>query len=147
MLIPITLPAPGASGTAHPKLPSALARIAHDELVLIELQGALDVELTHARERDGRFVGTLSIDDAATRPSLLIGNHLLEGKIAVLPKPYAVLVRNGGPARGSDADADADEDADAMQASAGWTVRGIVKKKIVFSKRPMPVMGKKLPPS
>lgn len=67
MLIPITLPAPGASATTHPKLPTALARIAHDELVLIELQGALDVELTHLRERDGRFVGTLSIDDAAVR--------------------------------------------------------------------------------
>lgn len=77
-------------------------------------------------------------------------------------------MRNGGSSRGSDADTDAD--ADAMQVdgdaahpasdgpgaaggahgegpSAGWTVRGIVKKKIVFSKRPMPVMGKKLAPS
>ena len=63
------------------------------------------------------------------------------------------------------ADLDADADADAMQVdvdatryglevtapagsgegtSAGWTIRGIVKKKIVFSKRPMPVMAKKL---
>jgi len=27
--------------------------------------------------------------------------------------------------------------------SAGWVIAGIVKKKIVFSKRPMPVIGKK----
>lgn len=27
--------------------------------------------------------------------------------------------------------------------SAGWTISGIVKKKIIFSKRPMPVAGKK----
>ena len=65
------------------------------------------------------------------------------------------------------ADLDADADADAMQvdgdatrsgledpaparrsgegtSATGWTIRGIVKKKIVFSKRPMPVMAKKL---
>ena len=78
-------------------------------------------------------------------------------------------MRNGASARGTDLDADADAntDVDAMQVdsdaahsasdspdtssgthgerpSAGWTIRGIVKKKIVFSKRPMPVMAKKL---
>ena len=99
-----------------------------------------------------------------TRPSLLIGNHLLESKIAALPKPYAVLVRNrASTQRGADLNADADaiqvdSDADAAQpvlddaAPAGsgevssprWAICGIVKKKIVFSKRPMPVMAKKL---
>ena len=29
--------------------------------------------------------------------------------------------------------------------SSSWSVVGIVKKKIVFSKRPMPVMGKQSP--
>ncbi len=73
-------------------------------------------------------------------------------------------MRNGGSTRGADLDADADgnTDVDAMQVdgasdspdassgahgegpAAGWTIRGIVKKKIVFSKRPMPVMAKKL---
>ena len=63
-----TLPAPASTAAcAHPKLATALARIAHNELVLTELQGALDVELTHPRERDGRFVGTLSINDATVR--------------------------------------------------------------------------------
>ncbi len=86
-----------------------------------------------------------------TRPSLLIGNHLLEGKIAALPKPYGVPVRNGASWGGSNLDANADAmqvDSDAVDGPAasgeGWTIRGIVKKKIVFSKRPMPVMAKKL---
>ena len=65
MIIPITLPAP--SSPSSPALPPNIARIGTSELVLIELQGALDTELTHPRERDGRFVGTLSIDDAAVR--------------------------------------------------------------------------------
>lgn len=35
-------------------------------------------------------------------------------------------------------------DSSGQEASAGWTINGIVKKKIIFSKRPMPVIGKKL---
>lgn len=108
----------------------------------------------------------------------MIGHHLLEGKIASLPKPYAILLRTGST-RSTDAaattiphsdrevdinnntDNDVEED-DAMVvdlagpdqveadgsalqggSSAGWVIAGIVKKKIVFSKRPMPVIGKK----
>ena len=68
MLISITLPASTAA-SAHLGWPPRNTR---DELVLIELQGALDTELTHPRERDGRFVGTLSIDDAAVRAYSLL---------------------------------------------------------------------------
>ncbi|KAF4614139.1 hypothetical protein D9613_007837 [Agrocybe pediades] len=111
------------------------------------------------------------------KPSLLIGHHLLEGKIATLPKPYAILMRKGNQktakkkkkkihsdeeaAEGDDDMVDEEEE-EAMQidgespdlpgsgsepsveaTSAGWTIAGIVKKKIIFSKRPMPVIGKK----
>ena len=92
------------------------------------------------------------------KPSLLIGHHLLEGTIAPLPKPFAVILRtegleNEGP--------ELEDDAmiiDSLTSTTGpgghpttdvgdstspsWSVVGIVKKKIVFSKRPMPVMGK-----
>ncbi|KAF9475116.1 hypothetical protein BDN70DRAFT_884130 [Pholiota conissans] len=183
MLIPITL-----ASSSNPKLPSGLVKISHDEIVLIELQGSLEVELNDPRERDGKFVGKLKIDDT-NKPSLLIGHHFLEGKIAPLPKPYAIMVRNGphpprepdfhssstsnpnnqnrkshsttrsGP--GSNDNDEGDDDAMAVDedsaaqgpesregdikqgSSAGWTIMGIVKKKIIFSKRPMPVIGNK----
>lgn len=70
----------------------------------------------------------------------MIGHHLLEGKVAPLPKPLAVLQRV------MDADAmecDPDEDGSTSQAAAvSWDAIAIVKRKIVFSKRPMPIVGR-----
>jgi len=160
MLIPITLP---SSSSPSPKLPPGLVKISHDEIILIELQGSLEVELNHPSERNGKLVGKLEIDEKTSKPTLLIGHHLLEGKIAALPKPYAILVRSGIPDRNT-ADQMHTEDVDdeamlvdshsldpefsraepiAEGSSAGWTIAGIVRKKIIFSKRPMPVIGKK----
>ncbi|KAJ6545092.1 hypothetical protein DFH09DRAFT_1367685 [Mycena vulgaris] len=143
MIIPINFPVPFTSAA---KLPPPLAKISHDELVLIELQGALEVECTSDSARDGRLVGQLTIDDAGKKPTLTIGHHLLEGKIALLPKPLAVLRRV------STADPDAmdcdGEDGDASQAgeasAVAWDAIAIVKRKIVFSKRPMPIVGRVL---
>jgi hypothetical protein len=64
MIISVNFPVPS---TSTPKLPPALAKIAHHELVLVELQGELEVECTSDSERDGRLVGRLCIDDAAVR--------------------------------------------------------------------------------
>lgn len=61
MIIPIEFDAPSAS---NPKLPASIARVSHDEVVLIELQGTLDVESTYEGEHDGKFVGKLTVDDA-----------------------------------------------------------------------------------
>ena len=90
------------------------------------------------------------------KPSLLIGHHLLEGTIAPLPKPFAVILRTEGL---GNAVPELEDDAMVLDShttdgpgghpsnigdssSSSWSVVGIVKKKIVFSKRPMPVMGK-----
>jgi chromosome transmission fidelity protein 8 len=157
MLIHIT-----TQPSSNLKLPPGLVKISNDEIVLIELQGSLEVELNHPSERNGRPVGTLKIDEATNKPSLLIGHHLLEGKVASLPKPYAILLRTGSTcATISDNDTSNDDDdmvidsvgpdhVDVEDSSlqkgsrAGWAIVGVVKKKIIFSKRPMPVIGKKL---
>lgn len=113
---------------------------------------------TSGETEDGRFNGELKYENSYNhgdltlfpiffvfifvqgKPSLLIGHHLLEGTIATLPKPFAVILRTGnpGPDLGDDAiviGSPADH-----SVSSKWSVVGIVKKKIVFSKRPMPVM-------
>ncbi|KAF9048569.1 hypothetical protein BJ165DRAFT_1402472 [Panaeolus papilionaceus] len=230
MIIPVTLNTPSSSAHSNstPKLPSGLAKISNDEVVLIELQGFLDVEANTPEERNGKFVGKLKVDDSG-KPSLVIGHHLLEGKVAALAKPLAIFHRVGGPApriaeassatsaslssagkgkgkmnvdagddtprkrqktsgaNNNDADADEEEmDIDTNPANTlskslklstlndpssssddetsheapprasreennkggttSWTILGIVKKKIIFSKRPMPIsaMPKKL---
>jgi hypothetical protein len=66
MLIPITFnPNSSLSSTSEetPKLPAALAKVANDEVVLIELQGALEVEVTQATDKNGKFVGKLTINE------------------------------------------------------------------------------------
>ncbi|KAJ7081778.1 Ctf8-domain-containing protein [Mycena belliarum] len=139
MVIPINFPLPSTSAE---KLPPALTMISHSELVLIELQGALEVECTSDRERDGRLIGRLYIDEAAKKPTLTIGHHLLEGKVAVLPKPLAVLRRVAT----NDPDAmDCDtEERGQAKVEVAWDAIALVKRKIVFSKRPMPIVGKML---
>jgi chromosome transmission fidelity protein 8 len=60
MLIPITII---SSSLSNPKLPPGLAKISNSEVVLVELQGSLEVECNQPSERDGKLVGKLKIDD------------------------------------------------------------------------------------
>ncbi|KAF4582395.1 hypothetical protein EYR38_002515 [Pleurotus pulmonarius] len=165
MIIPVTLStSPGA------KLPAGLAKISHDEVVLIELQGALEVETTKPGERDGKVVGRLTIDEVTVRrflashttgltskrskPKLMIGHHLLEGKIATLAKPLAVIHRANHPQETSPDAMNCDQNMDQGQMGAEfdddvetgrtgnhqWEIIAVVKKKILFSNRPMPIV-------
>ncbi|KAK7033445.1 Ctf8-domain-containing protein [Favolaschia claudopus] len=138
MIIALDFPLPSASTS---KLPSALAKISHEELVLIELQGAFEVECTNDRERDGRLVGKLTIDDAAKRPTLMVGHHLLEGKVAQLPKPLAVIQRVKADSDAMDCDT-GEEQKFGDGTTVSWDAIAIIKRKIVFSKRPMPIVGR-----
>jgi chromosome transmission fidelity protein 8 len=94
---------------------------------------------------------------------LRIGHHLLEGKIVSLPKPLAVLQRvcaPSSPTLGGDPDGDGDGDVD-MQHGDGcdaaedksmpvaamattttsYAIRTLIRKKIVFARRPTPIVG------
>jgi chromosome transmission fidelity protein 8 len=73
----------------------------------------------------------------------MIGHHLLEGKIVTLAKPLAVIHRVGPTKDGPESDnMDEDQDAETMtKPTTRWDMLAIVKKKIVFAKRPMPIVG------
>ncbi|KAF8825271.1 hypothetical protein HHX47_DHR7000713 [Lentinula edodes] len=101
MLIPVTFDRHPSTSSLQ-KLPPSLLKISHDEVVLLDLQGALEVDSSHPNERDGKFIGTLTIDDDMKRSTLRIGHHLIEGKLVNLPKPLAVLHRSPAPVRISD---------------------------------------------
>jgi len=87
---------------------------------------------------------------------LLIGHHLLEGKVAAIPKPLAIMHRTNADTGKASLGAPDDEesmDLDTQNTSSShphsesnvpprWTIVGLVKKKIIFSKRPMPVINK-----
>ncbi|KAK0223516.1 Ctf8-domain-containing protein [Armillaria fumosa] len=136
MLIPIDIPIPS---TSNQKLPPAFTKVSHDETVLIELQGALDVESNHESERNGKLVGKLSIDEDMKKPTLRIGHHHLEGKIVALPKAMAVIQKSPCTRNSED---DAMDGECTSEGNTSWRAIAIVKRKIVFSKRPMPIVGR-----
>ncbi|KAH9003201.1 Ctf8-domain-containing protein [Lactarius hatsudake] len=155
MIVPLTLSSGPTAGART--LPPALARLGSSELFLLELQGDLEV----SGDKRGQLVGHLTIDDSGKgKPTLRIGYHLLEGTIVSLAKPLAVLQRVPTPSRSQippppqpDEDIsmhcadDGDEElgapgtASTAAAATSYTIRTLVRKKIVFSKRPTPIVG------
>lgn len=90
------------------------------------------------------------------KSTLLIGHHLLEGKITNIAKPLAVLLRSrtasnvtlSQTVRQDQNDEDVEilhhdqEDQQTISRTAmEWNMIALVKRKIVFSKRPMPVVN------
>ena len=60
MIVPITVTPPNAFS---PKLPPSFAKLGHDELFLIELQGTLGVQGSESTGKDGQLIGTLNTAD------------------------------------------------------------------------------------
>jgi len=153
MIIPLTHPPKSSPDDLAPALPSALARLGSSELCLLELQGKLEV----SGDKHGQLVGRLTIDDdmidGKGKPTLRIGHHLLEGKIVNLPKPLAILQRTSPQSRNmSDGDGNAGvqclDNRDTKggnksppPAATSYAIRTVVRKKIVFSRRPTPMVG------
>jgi chromosome transmission fidelity protein 8 len=77
----------------------------------------------------------------------MIGHHLLDGKFVNLPKHLAVLHRHATDQQPPSADMDLAPDTGTLivgssqQEGIAWDMIAIVKRKIVFSKRPMPIVG------
>lgn len=91
------------------------------------------------------------------KSTLLIGHHLLEGKITNIAKPLAVLLRSKTASHvtlsaGEIPQDENDEDEILLHhgqegqqpistADVEWNMIALIKRKIVFSKRPMPVVN------
>lgn len=97
----------------------SLCTDAGKEWGLVELQGVLETHEGHSY--DGHHIGDLHFSDSGT-PSLIIGHHLLTGKVVSLDQPLAVMKKSS-------------------VSSMEYNIVAFVTKKIVFSNRPKPLVS------
>ncbi|KAH7097375.1 Ctf8-domain-containing protein [Auriculariales sp. MPI-PUGE-AT-0066] len=128
MRIPVNLTLPTSSADSGQPLPPQLVKLGSGEVAIIELQGSL--QLGADVPAQGEFVGTLSFD-ANDKPMLSIGAHALEGKVVSIPKPLALLKRTRL--------VDPEDISANPRTDTHYDTVAIVRKKLVFSKRPMPI--------
>ncbi|XP_033626558.1 chromosome transmission fidelity protein 8 homolog [Asterias rubens] len=118
------------------------------EWMLLEMQGHL--ESPGEEQLAGNFIGDLHFNKKGI-PIIIIGHHILYGKVANLDKPYIVLIKNSksttsdpsvsdsGDLNDSvamDTDNPKDEDSDGIY----YKVSAAIKRKIVFKTRPKPII-------
>ncbi|CAL1265093.1 unnamed protein product [Larinioides sclopetarius] len=103
------------------------------EWAIIEVQG--DLESSTGDSISGKLIGHL-IYSAKGRPILIIGYHILYGKIVENNPPLAILQRS----RSSHA-LSSDPTYNDKVSSTEYTVLALVKKKITFRTRPKPIIS------
>ncbi len=122
-MVQITVNMPGHSG----------------EWGLIELQGQL--ETRDQVSFDDMYIGDLHFNDKGI-PSLIVGHHLLTGKVINLEKPYAVMKKKQVSVGEMDKmEVNSDKDVDRQQCTE-YEIVALITKKIIFKNRPKPIIKK-----
>ena len=116
---------------------------------LVEVQGQL--ETRDQVPFDNMHIGDLHFDSRGT-PSLIVGHHLLTGKVLPLEKPFAVLRKKRvSPKFGDSEQGEMETEIVTGMSSIGagvkteYEVVALITTKIIFKNRPKPIITKPLP--
>lgn len=108
---------------------------------LVELQGQL--ETRDQVSLDGLHIGDLHFSDRGT-PNLILGHHLLTGKVVDLEKPYAVLKKKTRVGSSPGGAAAVESEGHLEHSSIEYEVVGLISKKIIFKNRPKLIITTKV---
>lgn len=112
------------------------------EMKIIELQG--DLQAKDCANLAGQFISDLHYTKKG-QPILIIGHHILFGKVVDLDKPFAVLRKKDSDNNDLEelgvTPLEAEKSDDEKLYDAEYNVTAIIKQKIIFKTRPKPIIA------
>ena len=137
-----------------------------NDWAIIEMQGDLESRIGDV-QLEGKFVGDLHFTKSGETPVLIIGHHILYGKLVKLEKPLVIMEKcqkqSTNPMKKASGSLNASGDTnnyaeknDAMEiddvneiyyseepekSKTVYNVRAIIKKKLLFKSRPKPIIA------